>query len=251
MPILPTSRKNITYAQKKGIYTDFFSVFLKKLLYSDMEKTGNMIQMSSEEMRLHMVQCQLMPNGITHIDILNAFLNTPREPFVSRSDASHAYLDAPLTSTSGTPFYTAHIQAKMLQHANVSENSRILIIGAGHGYTAALCAKMCRNITLVEQNETHQQSAKRALLDVNVTHVNITSIKHLKNKDKFEIILNENIQGADIPWLSYLSPTGEFLSLCEDEKPLIYAKKVNTKNEHMILFDTPYPATKKEGFTFS
>lgn len=71
-----------------------------------------------------------------------AFRNVPREEFVPKSARSYAYRDTPLSIGHGQTISAPHMCVIMCEGLNLQEGFRVLEIGAGSGYHAALCAEM-------------------------------------------------------------------------------------------------------------
>ncbi len=71
-----------------------------------------------------------------------AFRNVPREEFVPKSARNYAYRDTPLSIGHGQTISAPHMCVIMCEGLNLQEGFRVLEIGAGSGYHAALCAEM-------------------------------------------------------------------------------------------------------------
>lgn len=71
-----------------------------------------------------------------------AFRTVPREEFVPKSVRKHAYRDTPLSIGLGQTISAPHMCVIMCEGLNLQEGLRVLEIGAGSGYHAALCAEM-------------------------------------------------------------------------------------------------------------
>src|SRR5512137_2367604 len=95
--------------------------------------------------RLNMVESQVRPNGITDRRIIAAMERIPREIFVPESRRAVAYMDedVPLDAAQG-PRALIEVMAfaRMLQHALIKPTDRVLVVGAGTGYGAAVIATL-------------------------------------------------------------------------------------------------------------
>jgi protein-L-isoaspartate(D-aspartate) O-methyltransferase len=100
-----------------------------------------------------MVQRQLRRRGITDERILNAFLEVPREAFVGPAHAHLAYGDHPLPIEAGQTISQPYIVALMIQAAGVEPGSRVLEIGAGSGYAAAVIGRIAERVVGVERQQ--------------------------------------------------------------------------------------------------
>ena len=106
--------------------------------------------------RLNMVESQVRPNGITDRRIIAAIERVPREIFVPESRRAVAYMDedVPLepADTSRGPRALIEVMAfaRMLQHAAIKPADKVLVVGAGTGYGAAVIAMLGRHTVALE-----------------------------------------------------------------------------------------------------
>ena len=105
----------------------------------------------SEQMRRNMVDSQLRTSGVNTPWILAAMLATPREAFVP-GDASGAYMDRAVPLGSGRMLNPPLAAAQLLQIADIKRDDRVLLIGAGTGYIAALLADRVELLVAVEES---------------------------------------------------------------------------------------------------
>jgi protein-L-isoaspartate(D-aspartate) O-methyltransferase len=92
----------------------------------------------------------LIKRGITS-RVVDAFTQIPRESFVPDHLRGHAYDDRPLPIGFGQTISQPYIVALMMQSLEIGPEHRILEIGTGSGYEAALLATMCRTLYTVER----------------------------------------------------------------------------------------------------
>lgn len=92
--------------------------------------------------REHMVQTQLEARGITDARVLAAMRSVPRHEFVLPELAEDAYLDGPLPIGYGVTISQPYIVALMTELARVEPGQRVLDVGSGSGYQAAVLAAM-------------------------------------------------------------------------------------------------------------
>ncbi len=109
--------------------------------------------------RERMVRDQLVSRGIKDQSVLDAMRTVPRQLFVSEELRAQAYNDGPLPigyeQTISQPF----IVASMTEHLELSHRSRVLEIGTGCGYQAAVLAEIVRDVYTVELiPELHEQA---------------------------------------------------------------------------------------------
>jgi protein-L-isoaspartate(D-aspartate) O-methyltransferase len=122
---------------------------------------------------MRMVQDQLRRRGITDPLVLEAFSRVPREAFVPEHLAEHAYDDAPLPIGNGQTISQPFVVAMTLQALRLFGRERVLEIGAGSGYAAAVLGAMVREVDTVERIEELARSAGERLARLGFTNVHV------------------------------------------------------------------------------
>jgi protein-L-isoaspartate(D-aspartate) O-methyltransferase len=101
--------------------------------------------------RERMVQEQLIPRGITDERVLEAMRTVPRHLFVDDALQSRAYGDFPLPIAAGQTISQPYIVASMTEALGLRGDERVLEIGTGSGYQAAVLSRLCRKVYTVER----------------------------------------------------------------------------------------------------
>jgi protein-L-isoaspartate(D-aspartate) O-methyltransferase len=109
--------------------------------------------------RIAMVELQLRRRDIKDERVLRAMEQVPRHEFVPESLWADAYADMPLPIGSGQTISQPYIVAAMLEALEVRPSDRVLEIGAGSGYMAALLCELAAEVFGIER---HEQLADRA-----------------------------------------------------------------------------------------
>lgn len=104
----------------------------------------------SRFLRDAMVDVQIASRGIRNKRVLLAMRQIPRELFLERRFAEAAYEDGAVPIPKGQTLSQPYIVAKMLEAAAIAKSDRVLEIGAGSGYLAALAANLGREVCAVE-----------------------------------------------------------------------------------------------------
>ena len=102
--------------------------------------------------RRRMVERQLAARGVADARVLNAMGRIPREAFVAGSMHEFAYEDSPLPIEAGQTISQPFIVARMLEMAELHEGDRVLEIGAGSGYAAAVMAALVAKVFAIERH---------------------------------------------------------------------------------------------------
>ncbi len=116
--------------------------------------------------RTNMIESQVRPNGITDRRIIAAMEGLAREEFVPADRRAVAYVDedVPLAASHGRRYLIeAMAFARLLQHAAVKPTDRVLTIGAGTGYGAAVLAQLSQSVTALESDPALAAEARRNL----------------------------------------------------------------------------------------
>ena len=98
-----------------------------------------------------MVDRQLRRRGITDRHILGAFLAVPREKFISAEYAHLAYGDHPLPIEAGQTISQPYIVALMIEAAGIEQGDKVLEVGAGSGYAAAVISRIAERVIAIER----------------------------------------------------------------------------------------------------
>jgi protein-L-isoaspartate(D-aspartate) O-methyltransferase len=102
--------------------------------------------------REQMVERQLAARGISDPLVLKAMGEVPREAFVSPALADHAYEDMPLPIEAGQTISQPYIVALMIEAAGIAPGDKILEIGAGSGYAAAVIGRIAEQVIAIERH---------------------------------------------------------------------------------------------------
>ena len=120
-----------------------------------------------------MVERQLLGRGIVEPVILDAFRQVPREAFVSASDAADAYGDHPLPIQAGQTISQPYIVALMIQAAGVRPGDRVLEVGSGSGYAAAVMSRIAATVLGIERQQELVSVARGRLQRLGYANVEI------------------------------------------------------------------------------
>lgn len=101
--------------------------------------------------RLRMVEEQLVPRGIDDELTLSAMTEVPRHLFVEDAMRARAYGDYPLPIAAGQTISQPYIVAKMTELLKLRGDERVLEIGTGSGYQAAILSRICERVYTVER----------------------------------------------------------------------------------------------------
>jgi len=124
-------------------------------------------------LRAQMVERQIVARGIRDEALLEAMREVPREEFVASADRDHAYGDHPLPIGSGQTISQPYIVALMIEAARVGARDRVLEVGAGSGYAAAVMGEMGAQVVGVERKPELALAARDRLARLGYANVEI------------------------------------------------------------------------------
>lgn len=123
--------------------------------------------------REKMVREQLMSRDITDKRVLDAMSEVPRHLFVSPSYRRQAYGDYPLPIDEGQTISQPYIVALMTQYLKVGEDDKVLEIGTGSGYQAAVLAHLTNQVYSIEIREKLAEKASATLAKLGYDQVKV------------------------------------------------------------------------------
>jgi protein-L-isoaspartate(D-aspartate) O-methyltransferase len=125
----------------------------------------------SAQARRDMVERQIRARGIHDERVLRAMLTVPRHRFVDARHQSQAYNDHPLPIGYGQTISQPYIVALMSREAAVGPGHRVLEVGTGSGYQAAILAELTNHVYTIEILEPLARSAAQRLRDLGYNRV--------------------------------------------------------------------------------
>jgi protein-L-isoaspartate(D-aspartate) O-methyltransferase len=150
---------------------------------------------TQQERRLAMVNCQLRTSDVPDQEVLAAFLEVPRERFVSAAFVDLAYLDcaAPALGARTRRLLPPATLARMIQAAAVNRGDLTLYVGGGSGYGAALLHAMGAKVVALESDPGAAKAAGAALAGAGIEFVEAPLEAGAPKLAPFDVIV---IEGA-------------------------------------------------------
>jgi protein-L-isoaspartate(D-aspartate) O-methyltransferase len=123
--------------------------------------------------RQRMVEQQLKPRGIKDERVLAAMAKVPREEFVPADERGEAYEDGPLPIGYGQTISQPYIVAFMTEQLRPKPNDRVLEIGSGSGYQAAILAELVADVYTIDIVEPLAKTAEATLQRLGYKNVHV------------------------------------------------------------------------------
>jgi protein-L-isoaspartate(D-aspartate) O-methyltransferase len=112
---------------------------------------------------MEMVEHQIKARGVRDERVLDALRRVPRHEFVPAHQAPHAYEDSPLPIGQGQTISQPYIVGYMTEQLQVGPQMKVLEIGTGSGYQAAVLAELVKDVYTIEIVPELAESSKRTL----------------------------------------------------------------------------------------
>jgi protein-L-isoaspartate(D-aspartate) O-methyltransferase len=123
--------------------------------------------------RARMIEHDLRRRGIYDTLVLRAFAQVPREEFVPPELREHAYADCPLPIGNGQTISQPFVVAMTVQALELQGHERVLEIGTGSGYAAAILGAMVREVETIERIEELARTAADRLARLGFANVRV------------------------------------------------------------------------------
>ena len=123
--------------------------------------------------RLNMVRDQLRPRRISDPRVLDAMAAVPRELFMPPALRELAYSDQAVAIGEGQTISQPFIVAYMTEQLAIEPHHRVLEVGTGSGYQAAVLAKLAGHVFSIERIDLLQRRAEKTLADLHISHIKL------------------------------------------------------------------------------
>lgn len=126
--------------------------------------------MTLEANRIRLIM-ELRKQGITQPDVLGAIERVPREAFVPETFRDQAYENMALPIGSGQTISQPAVVAFMTQELEVGPRMKVLEIGTGSGYQAAVLARLCRRLYSIERHKELLAAAEEKFRELRINNI--------------------------------------------------------------------------------
>lgn len=162
-----------------------------------------------------MVERQIASRGITDPKILEAFRAVPREEFLSEEYRDLAYGDHPLPIEAGQTISQPYIVALMIKAAEVKPGDKVLEVGAGSGYAAAVISRIASEVIAIERQSELVEVASERMRRLGYDNVRIVEgdgTRGWPDDAPFDAILAA-ASGSHVPppWVEQLAERGRIV----------------------------------------
>lgn len=199
--------------------------------------------------RTAMIESQLRPNGVRDIEVLRAFATTLRELFLPEDRRFLAYSEETVEVAArkdGRParhLMQTMVFAKLVQHAAITPNDRVLDVGCATGYSAAILGKLARRVVALEEDKALAARAKTLMRELRMEAVEVVEgplTAGAPEQAPFDVILaSGRIEVEPESLLSQLKDGGHLFAVFgpERDSDATVFTKVNGTVSRRPLFD--------------
>ena len=124
-------------------------------------------------LRQSMVEQQIRGRGVSEPDLLRALEHVPRHRFVPDAKAGQAYEDQPIEVAPGQTLPQSYTSAVMIDLLELDGDERVLEIGTGTGYDAALLSRLAKEVFTIEIDQTLADEARSTLDELGYDNVQV------------------------------------------------------------------------------
>jgi protein-L-isoaspartate(D-aspartate) O-methyltransferase len=210
--------------------------------------------MNTEQARFNMIEQQIRPWNVLDPSVLELLAVVKREDFVPAAHRSLAFMDTEVPLPEGQTMLPPRVEARLLQELAVQRHERVLEIGAGSGYMAALLAHKALWVRTLEKRATlaawARDNLKRASM-LNVEVITADGSHPETTQGPWDVILLSGSVASVPAWLFEQLKPGGRLAAVVGEQPVMRATlytKVDAAGpcRSEVLFDCVAP--RLEGF---
>jgi len=207
--------------------------------------------MNTEQARFNMIEQQIRPWDVLDTAVLALLAVVRREDFMPEAQRALAFVDTEIPLPDGQCMLAPRVEARLLQEAQVQRHERVLEIGAGSGFMAALLAHRAQSVLTVESSPTLAKMAADNLRRAGVLNATVRQCdgtKGLPAEGPFDVIvLSGSVAQVPQALLAQLKVGGRLIAVVGDE-PMMRAQRIRRASEASfqteVLFDTVVPRLK-------
>jgi protein-L-isoaspartate(D-aspartate) O-methyltransferase len=193
--------------------------------------------MNLEKNREVMIENQLRPNKITNSNVLQAFMNTSKEQFISEDKINICYSDQDIFIKDRRGYLKNLHLAQILHFAEIKNDEKVLHIGGLTGYLSVLISKLCNKIYVTDNDQSFVDNIIKNFSNNEVTNGKVFKEEFsegLKSEGLYDLIVIDCPQyNFNLNLLNQVNVGGR----------IIYIEKINeelSKAYKMIKFDDNY-----------
>ncbi len=209
--------------------------------------------MNIEQARFNMIEQQIRPWDVLNTGVLELLAIVRREDFVPPELKALAFMDTEVPLAAGQCMLAPKVEARLLQELDVRKHERVLEIGAGSGYMAALLAHKAQHVTTLE---IVPELAGFAAMNLKRADVMNATVREADGARGFAadapfdaIVLSGSVSEVPSALIAQLKPGGRLAAIVGQEpvmRAVLIRRGAGEGSERIVLFDTV--AQRLQGF---
>ena len=216
--------------------------------------------MNLEKNREVMIENQLRPNKITNSDVLQAFMNTSKEQFISEDKMNICYSDQDIFIKDRRGYLKNLHLAQILNFADIKNNEKVLHIGGLTGYLSVLISKLCNKIYVTDNDQSFVDNIIKNFSNNEIANAKVFKEEFsqgLKSEEPYDLIVIDCPQyNFNLNLLNQVNMGGRIIYIEKINEELSKAYKMIKYEDNyskVFLFDVFsnfYLTKQEEGFNF-
>ena len=199
--------------------------------------------MNLEQARFNMIEQQIRPWNVLDANVLELLSVVKREDFLPLAHKALAFMDMEIPLGQGQVMLAPRVEARMLQDAAVQKHEKVLEIGTGSGYMAALLAHRAQRVISLEINPELAQMARANLQKAGIHNVEVRQFdgaKGVSADGPFDVIMLSG-SVAEVPQalLTQLKVGGRLIGIVGEE-PTMRVNIVTRTSDAEFKTSTPW-----------
>jgi protein-L-isoaspartate(D-aspartate) O-methyltransferase len=216
--------------------------------------------MNLEKNREVMIENQLRPNKITNSDVLQAFMNTSKEQFISEDKINICYSDQDIFIKDRRGYLKNLHLAQILHFADIKNDEKVLHIGGLTGYLSVLISKLCNKIYVTDNDQSFVDNIIKNFSNNEIANGKVFKEEFsqgLKSEEPYDLIVIDCPQyNFNLNLLNQVNVGGRIIYIEKINEELSKAYKMIKYEDNyskVFLFDVFsnfYLTKQEEGFNF-
>jgi len=216
--------------------------------------------MNLEKNREVMIENQLRPNKITNSNVLQAFMNTSKEQFISEDKINICYSDQDIFIKDRRGYLKNLHLAQILHFADIKNDEKVLHIGGLTGYLSVLISKLCNKIYVTDNDQSFVDNIIKNFSNNEITNGKVFKEEFsqgLKSEEPYDLIVIDCPQyNFNLNLLNQVNVGGRIIYIEKINEELSKAYKMIKYEDNyskVFLFDVFsnfYLTKQEEGFNF-
>jgi protein-L-isoaspartate(D-aspartate) O-methyltransferase len=210
--------------------------------------------MNTQQARFNMVEQQIRPWQVLDPQVLTVLSNVPRELFVPQAYQAMAYADTEIPLGHGETMVPPRVDARLMHDLQLTGTEKVLEIGTGSGYLAALLAGRAQRVVSLEINPELASNARNNLQRAGITNVDVRvadGSTGASGDAPFDaIVLGGSVAEVPQALLQQLKVGGHLLAIVGQEPMMVatlYTRTADAAWSSKALWD--HTAPRLQGFT--